>query len=266
MEDSAAVFVSGFVLSLSPGKVAEVLKSLVIRGLTGTPVAVTLPVVAAERLSDGLAVILLLAVSIGMLSAEQYWPVAIICLVLLGALIVVLQVRPLCLWLLDRAARLPLIRRFAGPLYDFYASSYAIVRWRSILVAVGLGTAGNLLDGLGLYLILLGLGLPAGPEVFYQALLVISLSVVVGSLSALPGGLGAADLSIGMTLQMAVGLPGAAAGFATLLARFVQLWWGVLVGAAVGFVYRERLLSASVAGEAATSPAPDYVTDTLPAR
>jgi uncharacterized protein (TIRG00374 family) len=266
VEDSAAVFVSGFVLSLSPGKVAEVLKALVVKGLTETPVAVTLPVVAAERLSDGLAVVLLLAVSIGMLSADQYWPVVAICLVLLGALIVVLQVRPLCLWLLDRAARLPLIRRFAGPLYDFYASSYEIVRWRSIVVATGLGMAGSLLDGLGVYLILLGLGLPAGPDLFYQALLVISLSVVVGSLSALPGGLGAADLSIGVTLQMVAGLSGAEAGFATLLARFVQLWWGVLVGAGVGFVYRKRLLQASAEGEAASSRAPDYATDTLPAR
>jgi uncharacterized protein (TIRG00374 family) len=266
VEDSAAVFVSGFVLSLSPGKVAEVLKSLVVKGLTGTPIAVTLPVVAAERLSDGLAVVLLLAVSIGMLSADQYWPVVIICLILLGALVVVLQIRPLCLWLLDRATRLPLIRRFAGPLADFYASSYELVRWRSIVVATGLGLAGILLDGLGLTLILQGLGLPGGSALFFQAVMVISMSVVVGSLSALPGGLGAADLSIGVTLQMVAGLSGAEAGFATLLARFVQLWWGVWIGAIVGFVYRKRLLQASADAEVEPERAPEYAPDTLAAR
>lgn len=264
-KDSAAVFVSGFVLSLSPGKVAEALKSLVVRGLTGAPVAATLPVVAAERLSDGIAVLFLLAMAIGALAAEAYWPVVLVSATLLAALIAVLQMRPLCLWLLGLAARLPLLRRLAAPLGAFYASSYAIVRWRNIGVAVSLGTAANFLDGIGVYLILLGMGQPATAETLWQAVLVISLSVVVGSLSALPGGLGAADLSIGVTLQMVAGLGVAEAGFATLLARFVQLWWGVLVGMGVGAVYGERLLRAVLAGEG-EDDAPDYLADRIPAR
>ncbi len=246
LADSAAVFVSGFVLALSPGKLAEALKSVVLKSLTGAPIARTLPVVAAERLSDGLAVIILLAVSIGALAAEEYWPVVFGSLAALALLIAVIQVRPLCLWLLAGAARLPLLRRFAGPLRDFYVSSYEIVRWRNLVIAVGLGMVANFLDGVGVYLILLGLGQPAGMVTFFQALMVISLSVVVGSLSALPGGLGAADFSIGVTLRAIAGLDVAAAGLATLLARFVQLWWGVIAGMITGFVYRDRLLTAEV--------------------
>lgn len=264
LDDSAAVFVSGFVLALSPGKAAEALKSVVLKGLTGMAIARTLPVVAAERLSDGLAVIILLAVSIGVLAAETYWPVVIGSLAALGLLIVVLQVRPVCLWLLDGAGRLPLVRRLAGALRDFYASSYEIVRWRNLLIAVGLGTIANFLDGVGVYLILVGLGQPAGMTTFFQALMVISLSVVVGSLSALPGGLGAADLSIGVTLRTVIGLEAPVAGLATLLARFVQLWWGVIVGMIVGFVYRRRLLT--VQAEADLTRREAYTPDGLPVR
>ena len=36
--DSAALFVSGFTLAVSPGKAAEVLKGVVLKGITGTPV------------------------------------------------------------------------------------------------------------------------------------------------------------------------------------------------------------------------------------
>ncbi|MBN2469843.1 MAG: flippase-like domain-containing protein [Anaerolineae bacterium] len=261
-KDSAAVFVSGFVLALSPGKVAEVLKAVVIKSLTGTPVARTLPVVGAERLSDGVAVLILLALSIGMLAADEYWPVVFGALGAIGLLVLVLQYRRLCFWLLDRAAALPVIRRLAGPLRDFYTSSYEIVRWKNLGVAVGLGTLANLLDGVGVYLILVGLGKAATLATFFEALLVISLSVVVGSLSALPGGLGAADFSIGMTMRAVVGLDPAAAGFATLLARFVQLWWGVLVGMGVGFACRRRLLTPDVE---ATLSAPGLVQDSLPA-
>ncbi len=262
-EDSAAVFVSGFVLSLSPGKVAEVLKAVVIRSLTGTPVARTLPVVGAERLSDGVAVLILLAVAIGMLAADEYWPVVFGALGGIALLVLLLQYRRLCLWLLDRAAALPVIRRVAGPLRDVYASSYEIVRWKNLGVAVGLGTLANLLDGIGVYLILVGLGKAAALSTFFEALLVISLSVVVGSLSALPGGLGAADFSIGMSMRAVVGLDPAAAGFATLLTRFVQLWWGVLVGMGVGVAYRHRLLTPDVE---ATLASPDFAgEDVLPA-
>jgi uncharacterized protein (TIRG00374 family) len=261
-DDSAAVFVSGFVLALSPGKVAEVLKAAMVKGLTGTPVAQTLPVVAAERLSDGIAVLLLLAVAIGALSADQYWPVVVLALAALALLIGVLQYRALCQWLLDRVAHVPLVRRIAGPLRDFYASSYEIVRWKNLFVAVGLGSAANFLDGVGVYLILVGLGQPATPDTLFMALLVISLSVVVGSLSTLPGGLGAADLSIGVTMRAVVGLDVAAAGLATLLARFVQLWWGVLVGMAVGFVYRNRLLPPDIDSEMADA---NYAENKFPA-
>lgn len=251
VEDSAAIFISGFPLSLSPGKAAEFLKTLIIKGMTGTPIATTVPVVAAERMSDGIAVLFLLAVSIGAVAADQYWPVVLVSLAVFATVIAVLQVRPLCLWLLDRAAGLPLVRRFADPLRTLYESSYAIVRWRSILIAVGLGALANLLDGLGVWLILVGSGQQPTLQLFFEALLVISLSVVVGSVSALPGGLGAADLSIGVTMQLIVGLSAATAGFVTLLARFVQLWWGVLVGVVVGWVYRRRLLGPLLAAQSA---------------
>ncbi len=266
LSDSFAVFTSGFVLSLSPGKVAEALKSLILKSLADAPIAVTLPVVAAERLSDGIAVLLLLALSIGALAADSYWPVVLGSLILFAAGIALLQNRVLCLALLEQAARLPGISRFARALRAFYESSYQIVRWRSLLVAVGLGTTANFLDGVGVYLILLGIGLPAGAETFFQALLIISLSVVVGSVSALPGGLGAADLSIGVTLRTVAGLGAAEAGFATLLARFVQLWWGVLVGVGVGLLFRRRLLPPDVEEEDEMERAADFLPDEAGAR
>lgn len=247
--DSAAVFLTGFVLSLSPGKVAEVLKSFMIKGLTGTPVPQTLPVIAAERLSDGLAVLILLAASIFALSASQYWPIVIVAVLVMGLLIALLQYRSLCFLLLDRAEQLPLLNRIAAGLRTFYESSYEIVRWRNLVIAVGLGLTANLLDGVGVYLILTGLGQPATVATFFQALLVISLSVVVGSISALPGGLGAADFSIGMTLGLVVGVVASAAGFATLLIRFVQLWWGVAIGALIGVLSRQRLFTPDLEAE-----------------
>ena len=72
--DSAALWVSGFVLALSPGKVAELLKAAVLRGMTGTPIARSAPIIVAERVTDGLAMLILGAVGFGgmLLSAGQH--------------------------------------------------------------------------------------------------------------------------------------------------------------------------------------------------
>jgi glycosyltransferase 2 family protein len=250
IRDSAAVFVSGFALAASPGKAAEVLKSFVLKNLVGTPVATTLPVVAAERLSDGIAVLLLLAWAAINLAADQYWPVigplVVVGLAAIAAGIVVLQIRPLCLRLLGKLGRLPLLGRFARDFELFYESSYRIVRLPNLAVAVGLGTVANLLDGVWLYLILVSLGQPAASATFFQALAATSLSVVTGSVSGSPGGIGASDLTITGTLQFLVKLSPSEAAFVTLLARFVQLWWGVLVGGVTAYIFRKRLFPPSL--------------------
>lgn len=246
IRDSVAIYVAGFPLSASPGKVAEILKSFMIKDLTGTPIATTLPVLAAERLSDGLSVLLLLAWAIAGLAAAQYWPVAITSASLIIVGIIILQIRPLCLKILRLLTRLPVIGRFARSFELFYESSYRIVQLRNILIAVGMGTLANSLDGVGMFLILVGLGRPATQATFFQALLAISLSVVAGSVTGAPGGVGAADLTIAGTLQALVGLSAAEAGFATILARFIQFWWGVLVGSIVVFLYRKRLFSSAL--------------------
>ncbi len=245
-QDSAIVFVAGFPLSASPGKAAEVLKSFIVKNLTGTPVATTLPVVAAERLSDGIAELLLLAWAIINLAASQYWSIIGLGLIIIAAGIIVLQIRPLCRRVLDVLGHVPLFGRFARDFELFYESSYKIVLLPNLAVAVGLGAVANLLDGYGLYLILTALGQPATSTTFFQALAVVSLSVVAGSVSGSPGGIGASDLTITGTLQYIVGLSTAEAGFVTLLARFLQLWWGVLVGGIVAIVFRHRLFPPSL--------------------
>jgi glycosyltransferase 2 family protein len=243
LADSAAIFWTGLPLALSPGKAAELLKSLFVTNLTGTPVATTIPVVLAERVSDGLAVVLLIVFSIANLAAPQYWVVVVIPLILFATGIIILQFRPLCLALLAMLGKLPVLGKFATGFAHFYESSYKIVRWHNLLWAVSMGVVSNILDGIGVFLILLGVGVAPSAELFWQSLLVISLSTVAGSVSGMPGAIGASDLTITGTLQGLVGLSLPQAGLATLLARIVQLWWGVLVGSLVFALRWRRLLT-----------------------
>jgi len=64
---------------------------------------------------------------------------------------------------------------------------------------------------------------------------------VVGAVSALPGGLGAAEASISGMLILLLGIHADSAAAATLLIRFATLWFGVGLGLIVWIFSRELL-------------------------
>ncbi len=237
--DSLKVFLGGFSMTVTPGKVGEALKSLWLKNLTGASIARTLPVVAAERLSDALACALL--ASVGVLAYPQYWPVfAAILAAMIGG-IVVIQVRPFSLWLLGIAERLPLVSRFAHGLHEFYESSFELLRLKNLAVAVGLGTISWAGEGAAFFLVLTGLGVAPTARLLFQATFILAFSVIVGGASTLPGGLGAAEVSLAGMLVLIVGLPREEAATAALLIRFCTLWFGVTLGFVVLTLYHKQL-------------------------
>lgn len=239
VRESARIFVAGFPLAVTPGKVGEVIKAVWLNRESGLPVARGVSVVLAERISDGMAVLLLSLV--GVIAYPQYWPAFLFVFLSLAAVIIVVQIRPLALWLIGLGERLPLLKRFARPLGDFYEGAYILFRPAPTTVAVGLGMLSWLGEGVGFYLILLGLGVPAGWQTAAIAVFTLSFSIVLGAVTALPGGLGVAEASIAGMLVLLLGLSADTAAAATLLIRFATLWFGVSLGLIVWAFSRDLL-------------------------
>jgi uncharacterized protein (TIRG00374 family) len=237
---SLQLFVAGFPLAVTPGKVGEALKGVWLNRECGTPVARGVTVVLAERVSDGLAVLLLS--SLGVIAYPRYWPAfaTVLGLLLLG--ILVSQIRPVALWLLGLLERIPLIKRIQHHLLEFYEGAYSLFRPRSTLISVGLGTTAWFGEGVSMYLVLLGLGVSPGGETLGLAIFVLAFSTIIGAVSALPGGLGAAELSIAGMLALTLGLEASTAAAATLLIRLGTLWFGVSLGLVVWVFSRDLLL------------------------
>jgi uncharacterized protein (TIRG00374 family) len=225
---SARLFVAGFPLAVTPAKAGEALKAVWLQRATGLPVAQGVAVVVAERISGGLAVLAL--ATLGVIAYPQYWPAFLALLVVLGGVVVVFRIRPLAYWALDLGERLPLVQKMIPALRQFYEGSYRLFRPGPALLAVGLGTLSWLGEGIGFYLILLGLGLTPGWELASLAVFILSFSTLVGAVSSLPGGLGAAEASIAGMLALLANTPTETAAAATLLIRFATLWLGVSLG------------------------------------
>jgi uncharacterized protein (TIRG00374 family) len=238
--ESVRLFVAGFPLAVTPGKAGEALKGVWLHNRAGVPIARGVTVVLAERISDGLAVLTLS--TLGVIAYPRYWPAFAAVLAMLLAVIVISQIRPLALAMIRFSERLPIIGKWSHHLEEFYEGAYALFRPRAMLIAVALGSVAWLGEGVGLYLVLLGLGVPAGVELLAAAVFVLSFSTVVGAVSTLPGGLGASEASIAAMLGLIVLRPAGTSAAATLLIRFATLWFGVALGLVVWSVSRDLLL------------------------
>jgi uncharacterized protein (TIRG00374 family) len=242
--DSARLFVAGFPLAVTPGKVGEALKAVWLNAQAGVPTARGVAVVLAERISDGLGVLALS--TLGVIAYPQYWPAFALVMTGLLAIVIVSQIRPLALAVLGLGEHFPVLSRSINHLREFYEGSFSLFRPGVTLLAVGLGIISWLGEGIGLYIILLGLGVPQGWGALSVAVFVLSFSTVIGAVSALPGGLGAAEASIAGMLALLLQTPSGLNAAATLLIRFATLWFGVGLGLVVWFFSRDLLFENGV--------------------
>jgi uncharacterized protein (TIRG00374 family) len=237
---SLLVFLSGFVMSVTPGKLGEVWKSFLLWETHEISVAKTAPIVIAERVTDLLALVLLTAFG-SLFFDEGAWIAAIGAFATFG-LIAVVSIRPLGEFALRVAAMIPGIRRIVPRLREAWESLAVLVRPVPLLWATGLATFSWGFECVALWLIVNGFdgsSIELGP-----ASLTYAASTIAGALAMLPGGLGVTEAGMAGSLQLlGEGITPAIATGATLLVRLATLWWAVLVGALALFVLRRTQLA-----------------------
>lgn len=253
--DSAILFVSGFAMAVSPGKIAEVLKAVILKVKTGVPIPRSAPVVFAERVVDGVAV-LIMSVTAYLLAGDNinlgnYRYLILLSAVLLTVGLVSVQIRPLAYFFLNIIARLPLIRRAHRALVDFYESSREILQIRHVVPPTLLGMVAHATDALGFCIILHGFGLEITWVLYLQAVFITGLTAAIGALSGVPNGAGITEVSSsGMVLaiiapQHPLITPTIALTVA-LIDGFFHKWFRVLVGTLLAIIFRCRLFPPAV--------------------
>jgi uncharacterized membrane protein YbhN (UPF0104 family) len=227
--ESAGIFFGGMAMTVTPGKVGEWVKSYLLSQRHGVPFAQSAPIILAERLTDGVAMLLL---ALGGLLAYGYGRELIV-VVALGAIAIVVatQWRGLALAVLGRLERVPVLGPRAHHMRAFYESANRLLRLPALLLAIGIGLVSWGGECVAFYLVLVGLGVTGTPELLLQAAFVLAVSTLVGSVSLLPGGLAVAEGSIaGLLIFLGITAQPSVAAAATLLIRFATLWFGVALG------------------------------------
>lgn len=223
---SALIYVAGLSMSVTPGKVGEVLRSVLLRSSNGVSGSRTAPIVVADRLTDLIALVVLSL--IGIANNRDYLPIALLTLGLVLGVVVLLGSPPFLRSVLGWISKLGLdaITIRAEKLLD---SSSVLMRLRPLLLLSAISVVGWSLECLGYYLVLTGFaGVEATP---LTCVFLWSSTTLIGAVSFMPGGLGATEGSLAvLATRMLGGVTAPIALASTLLIRASTLWFAVLIG------------------------------------
>lgn len=236
---SALIYLAGLSMSVTPGKVGEVLRSTLLRATHQVEFSRTAPIVLADRLTDLIALVLLSCLGLSLAPETLPWLGVAAGLVLLGVLVLgspKLLHRILDFVVARTGGKLQSLLEKARGMIDSSAQLLTLTRLLplTLISVVGWG-----LECIGYAAILEGFP-GVEPEIVPAAFLWAS-TTLIGALSFLPGGLGATEYSLGILAQELIpGVTAAIALASTLLIRGATLWFGEVVGAVcLGILMRD---------------------------
>jgi len=233
---SLLIFVCGLSMAITPGKIGELLKSYFLKREAKTAISRSSPIIVAERLTDGIAMLIL--ASTGLVLYRFGWEVLLLLLLLGVSGIAFVQNRSIVLALLSFGERLAIVSRFVHLIRAFYESAYTLLQWRPLLLAILIGLVSWSGECGALYFVFIGLGVAPSLALLIKATFILAFSSLVGSASGLPGGLGAAEGSVLGLTRLLVSPSAAFGGATTLLIRFCTLWFGLALGVIALLVYQ----------------------------
>lgn len=233
--ESFAIFLAGFSMSITPGKAGEVFRSALLASARGTPVARSAPIVIADRVTDLLALVALVA------AGSAYFPgygwIAAAALALVSVVIFFVFVPKAAHTVLGWIGKFGPTQRIAPKLIDAYDALRAVMSPGAVVGMTALSVVAWGLECVALWIILRGLGQSTNlPLSFF----VYGTATVAGAIAMLPGGLGGTELTMRTMLSALGGLSAAPAAAATLLVRLATLWFAVIVGFVALSIFRAK--------------------------
>lgn len=238
LKDNTVIFFTGLMMSITPGKAGELIKSYFMQVKADVPYSESVPIVIYDRITDMLAMLALVA--IGLLVYPFGASSLVILIVLMGIGFFVLQRRSLMTGLIDVATKPQKLRRFRSSFHHFYNQTLFLMQGRFLTFSFLVSFASWSLECVSLYFVIQAFGLDVS---LLASILTFSLGTIAGALSMIPGGIGAAEGSL-TGLLVYFGVSGSLAVTISLIIRFVTLWFGVILGVIVFLFNRKKLMPA----------------------
>lgn len=187
---SFLIFLSSFIMSVTPGKIGEVFKSYLLKEQNDTPVSKSAPIVFAERITDFLSLVLLSLT--GALMFGYGTDLIIGFGVFFVLLVFVISNRKLSYAIMGFLEKFKFISKVSNKIHTAYDSIYQMVRFKELIITIILSIFAWSFECLSFYLVINGFSVLGAPHIdIFIATFVYGFATIAGAITMLPGGLGA---------------------------------------------------------------------------
>ena len=231
-----AIYLSGFALTMTPGKAGEAMRSLYLKQ-QGVDHQRTLAALFVERIMDLLAMLILAVFGLSLLEADQGNLAALFAAFLVIVCILAVKLPWQYILEQDWFKQLPQKPQELGRfLANLLENANALLSTKHFIAGLSIGLLAWGVEGYGLYLVMQDYqGAVFSLQHLANGVAVYSLAVLLGAIAFLPGGLGGTEAAMVFMLNK-LGFDIASATAITLICRIATLWFAVILGMIVMFI------------------------------
>ena len=228
------VFLCGLSMSVTPAKFGYTIKNYIIENITRMPFKRTLSATFAEMYMD-----FLMLSSISFFGMFYLKKISWVGIFLIAAVNFIFYPKVFRKIFIELRGILPYsIKRHYSVLKDMSSFFSIILFWEVTAITLCAWVS----EGVSLHFVLMGFGYDM---TILKTTIIFGFATFVGSISMLPGGIVAADLTL-FGLLVFVGIPAYISIASTVLARIFTLWLSVIIGNGALFINRKKFFGENV--------------------
>jgi uncharacterized protein (TIRG00374 family) len=233
---SFLIFLSAFVMSVTPGKMGEVLKSYLLKEENGTPISKSAPIIIAERLTDFISIVLLCITGAYVFNYGQSL-VILVGVFFLGVTIII-SYKKLSLKLISLLEKIKFLSKHIQKIHTAYDSIYSLVKIKPLIIATLISLVSWFFECIGFFIVLKVFAQTSNIDVsLMTATFIYAFSTIVGAIAMMPGGVGATEAAL-TGLMILLQIPKDISVASTIIIRVSTLWFAVLVGIVSLYIYQ----------------------------
>ena len=218
-------FLTGFPLSITPGKIGELLKSQLLKDNFDIPRKITAPIILVERLYNAVGILIISFFGIWFLDFSGIVILTATCV--LTGLFLALRSKKLFSQIIKFSSKIKFLSKFSNSLSESHDVITISIKPKVFVFSSLLSASYWILESIAVYFIFQAFGID-----FIELIQVIptyATSIILGVASFVPGGIGVFEGTLTGLLNLQ-GLTLSAAVTLTIFIRIFTIWYSVIVG------------------------------------
>lgn len=220
-----SIFLSGFALSVTPGKIGELLKSQLLKEKFDLPRKISVPVILIERFYNAIGIVIISIFGILVFNFSGIIILITACLLIL--IFFILRSEKLFNTLIQKFSKIKYLSKFSNSFLDSYDVIKKSTQPRIFIISSTLSSIYWIFESIAVYFVLRSFGIDLLS--IFDVIPTYATSIILGVASLIPGGLGVSESTL-IGLLSLQGLTISTAASLTIFIRLLTLWYAVFIG------------------------------------